>query len=253
MKIISWNVNGLRAVYRKGFLDWLIRSRADIVCLQEIKAQKKQLPRKLVKLKHYFPYFNSGRRKGYSGVAVYTKKKPLKIERSLGLEQFDREGRLLRLKFPDFSLLNFYLPHGGRDKGKLGYKLAVYKQLFKYLKKNQQERLILAGDFNIAHQEIDLARPKENKNNIMFTPVERKQVDRLIELGFNDSFRLFHPRSKKYTWWPYAYNARKRNLGWRIDYIFASQKLIMRIKDAFILTKIKGSDHCPIGIKLTIN
>lgn len=250
MKIISWNVNGLRAVYKKNFLEWLKKSKADIVCLQEIKIQSEQLPFDLVKPSNFFSYFNSASKKGYSGVAVYTKTKPLKIETSLSLERFDHEGRFLKLKFPDFDLINLYLPHGGRQKENLDYKLEAYDYLFKYLKRQEKQKLVLIGDFNIAHQEIDLARPKQNKNNIMFTQEERKQIDRLINLDFTDSFRQFHQEGGNYTWWPYFANARQRNLGWRIDYAFISKTLIPNLEDAFILSEIKGSDHCPIGIEI---
>ena len=250
MKILSWNVNGIRAVYKKGFLDWLKKSRADIVCLQETKAQKEQLPFDLTQPKNYHSYFNSAARKGYGGVAIYTKEKPSKIESNLGLKRFDQEGRLLKLQFPHFILINLYLPHGGRKKENYGYKLEVYEQLIKYLRKTRREKILLIGDFNIAHQEIDLARPKDNVKNIMFTPKERKQIDRIIKLGFIDSFRKFHEEGGHYTWWAYIRNCRERNIGWRIDYAFASKSLTPKLRKAFILPKVKGSDHCPIGIKL---
>lgn len=265
MKIISWNVNGLRAVYKnlslrsrtllpkgskRNFLKWLQKSKADIVCLQEIKALSEQLQPELIKPKNYYSYFNSAVKKGYSGVAVYAKEKPIKIERKIGMKRFDEEGRILKLEYPNFVLINLYLPHGGRQKENLDYKLKVYKKLFNYLKKFGNKKIIIAGDFNIAHQEIDLARPKQNKNNIMFTSRERKQIDKIIKLGFTDTFRKFHKKGGQYTWWPYFVNARERNLGWRIDYIFTSKILIPKLKKAFILSKIKGSDHCPIGIEM---
>jgi len=173
MKIISWNVNGIRAVYRKNFFKWMRKTNPDILCLQEIKAQKEQIPEELVKPKGYYAYFNFAERKGYSGVAIYTRRKPLKIEYKLGLKRFDQEGRILKLKYPDFTLINVYLPHGGRQKENLGYKLEVYNYLFRYLKNVRSKNIILIGDFNIAHQDIDLARPRQNRNNIMFTPEER--------------------------------------------------------------------------------
>jgi len=250
MKIISWNVNGLRAVCKKGFLGWLGKTNADIICLQEIKIQPEQLPSDLINPKNYYSFFNFANKKGYSGVAVYVKKKPLSIEKKLGMERFDKEGRILRLEFPDFILINIYIPHGGRQKENLDYKLEVYGYLLNYLKKVENKNIILIGDFNIAHQEIDLARPKGNKNNTMFTPEERKQIDKIIELGFVDTFRKFHKDGGHYTWWPYAFNARQRNLGWRIDYAFVSKPLIPKLKNAFILNKVPGSDHCPIGIEI---
>lgn len=250
MKILSWNVNGLRAVYKKNFLEWLKSSGAEIVCLQETKIQAEQLPFDLAKPSNFFSYFNSASKKGYSGVAIYTKTKPLKIETSLGLERFDQEGRFLKLKFPDFDLINLYLPHGGRQKENLDYKLKVYHHLLTYLDRLKSKKIVVIGDFNIAHQEIDLARPKQNQKNIMFTPKEREQLVQLIKLGFIDSFRQFHQEGEHYTWWPYFANARERNLGWRIDYTFVSKKLISKLKDAFILPEVHGSDHCPVGIEI---
>ncbi|OGZ32256.1 MAG: exodeoxyribonuclease III [Candidatus Portnoybacteria bacterium RBG_13_40_8] len=250
MKIVSWNVNGIRAVYRKNFLGWLEKTNADIVCLQEVKIQTEQLPPDLANPKNYYSFFNFANKKGYSGVAVYVRKKPLSIENKLGVERFDTEGRILKLKFPKFLLINIYLPHGGRQKENLKYKLKAYQQLLNYLKKIRNKNIILIGDFNVAHQEIDLARPNSNKNNIMFTPKERKQIDKIIEFGFADSFRKFHKDNGHYTWWPYAFNARERNLGWRIDYAFISKSLAPKIKNAFILDKVPGSDHCPIGIEI---
>lgn len=248
MKLITWNVNGIRSVYKKGFLELAEKIGADIVCLQEIKADESKIPEDLVKMDGYFAYFNSAEKKGYAGTAVFTKIKPNKIIRKIGFERFDSEGRFLRLDFDDFILLNIYLPHGGRQKENLGYKLEAYDCLLKYLKRLKNKNVILAGDFNIAHSEIDLERPKSNKNNIMFTLEERAQLDRLEDLGFIDSFRKFNQEGGNYTWWPYMANARERNLGWRIDYVFVSASLRPKLKNAFILSDIFGSDHCPAGI-----
>jgi len=250
MKIVSWNVNGIRAIYKKGFLDWLITTNADIVCLQEIRAQKEEIPADLLEPKNYYSYFNPAVKKGYAGVAVYTKEKPLKVVNKLGLKRFDQEGRILILEYPHFTLINLYTPHGGRQKENLNYKLEVHKYLLNYLKRIKNKNVILIGDFNIAHQEIDLARPKQNKNNIMFTQEERKQIDKIINLGFIDSFRVFNKKSGNYTWWPYFVNARERNLGWRIDYTFVSKKLSSKLKSALVLNKVMGSDHCPIGLEI---
>ena len=251
MKIISWNVNGLRAVYRRNFLDWLGEANAEIVCLQETKVQTEKIPPDLVKPNNYHSYFNSSTvKKGHAGVAVYTKEKPLTGKYNLDLERFDKEGRIVQLEYSDFTLINLYLPHGGRQKENLKYKLEVYDRLINYLGEIKDKNLILAGDFNVAHEEIDLARPKHNLNNIMFTSEERRQIDRIIELGFTDTFRKFHQESGNYTWWPYFANARERNVGWRIDYIFTSETLTPKIKDAFILSNVRGSDHCPIGIEI---
>ncbi len=264
MKIISWNVNGLRAVYKKGFLGWLKKSGANVVCLQEIKAQMDKVPAELINPAGYFSFYNPARKKGYSGTAVFTKQKPLKVINKMGLARFDNEGRILRLDYPDFVLINLYLPHGGRDKGNLGYKLEVYRKLLNYLTKTHltpalsstkergQKRIVLIGDFNIAHEEIDLARPKQNQKNIMFTSEERSQIDKLVKMGFTDTFRQLHPNEKKYTWWPYFANARQRNLGWRIDYSFVSKKLAFKLKRAEILTVVAGSDHCPIAVEINL-
>lgn len=250
MKILSWNVNGLRAVIKKGFFDSLQKEKPDIICLQEIKTQPENLSNESIHWSGYFSFFNSALKKGYSGVAVYTKQKPLMIKNKLGLRRFDEEGRFLELHYPNFILMNFYLPHGGRQKENLDYKIEVYKKLFQYLKKMKNKKLILIGDFNVAYQEIDLARPKQNKNNIMFTPKEREQIDKILNLGFVDSFRKFRKDGGHYTWWPYFANARQRNLGWRIDYTFVSKNLIKRVKKSFILSQVYGSDHCPVGIEV---
>jgi len=250
MKIISWNVNGIRAVYRKNFFKWMKKTNPDILCLQEIKAQKGQIPEELIKPEGYYSYFNFAERKGYSGVAVYTKKRPSKVEYKLGLKRFDQEGRILKLKYSDFTLINLYFPHGAHDKRNLVYKLKVYNRLINFLKRIRDKNIILIGDFNIAHKEIDLARPKDNKNNIMFTSGERRQIDRIIKLGFIDTFRKFNKKGKNYTWWSYKFNAKERNLGWRLDYIFVSKTIISKIKKSFILNKVIDSDHCPIGIEI---
>lgn len=253
MKIISWNVNGLRGIYQRNFLRNFKKINADFFCLQETKAQIEQLPTELLNQKRYYPYFNSAIRKGYGGVAIYTKKKPLKINSQIGLKRFDEEGRFLELDYSNFILINVYLPHGGRDKSNLGYKLKAYDYFIKYLKSKIDKKVILVGDFNIAHEEIDLARPKQNQNNIMFTLKERSQIDRLIKVGFSDSFRIFNKKGGNYTWWPYFANARKRNLGWRIDYIFISNSLNTKLKKASILNKIMGSDHCPTEIDINLS
>jgi exodeoxyribonuclease-3 len=206
----------------------------------------------LLKPKNFFFYFNCGKRKGMWGVGVLTKEKPIELRSKMGIERFDNEGRFLELKYPRFTLINFYAPHGGRQKENLNYKLEVYEEFLKYLKERKNENLIIAGDFNIAHREIDLARPKENENNTMFTSREREKIEKLIKLGFVDAFRYFHKDGGNYTWWPYSFNARERNLGWRIDYIFVSKSLISKLKDAFIMKEVKGSDHYPIGIEIFI-
>ncbi|NQU82477.1 MAG: exodeoxyribonuclease III [Parcubacteria group bacterium] len=260
MRIISWNVNGIRAVYKKGFLDWFRKADTDIVCLQEIKAKPEQVPVDLQNIPGYFSYFNSATRPGYSGTAVFTKKKPISVEQGIGLKRFDEEGRVLKLKFPKFTLFNFYIPNGGRNEKDMESKLDSYEYLLDYLKQVEARPRpelgeggprILVGDFNVAHQEIDLARPRENKKNTGFTLPERKKIDELIKIGFIDSFREFYPnKTGAYTWWSHFANARARNIGWRIDYCFVSKNLKSKLKKAFILPKVMGSDHCPIGIDI---
>jgi exodeoxyribonuclease-3 len=249
MKVISWNVNGLRAVYKRNFLKWFRSADADFICLQEIKVQKENLPPELINIDKFNAFFNFAQKPGYSGVAIYARKRPMKISYNLGLKRFDDEGRFIALEYPGFSLINVYLPHGGRGKENLGYKLEVYKFLISYLKRLKDKKIILIGDFNVAHQEIDLARPKQNKDNIMFTPKEREQLDKIVDLGFTDTWRMFHKEVNSFTWWPYFANARARNLGWRIDYCFTTRSLAPKVKKAFILSDVMGSDHCPVGIE----
>lgn len=251
MTIYSWNVNGLRSAHRNDFLGWLKKTKPDIVCLQEIKIQEDQIPAEITGIKGYEQYYNTGTRKGYAGVAVYTKIKPNKVTTVLGAERFDREGRFLRLDFDDFILIALYIPQGARDQRDMGYKLEMYDLLLKYLTKLKNKRVVVIGDLNIAHTELDLARPKQNIKNTMFTSAEREQLDRLEKLGFVDTFRIFNKEGGNYSWWPYFANARERNLGWRIDYAFVSKSLVSSIKKAFITPAVKGSDHCPIGIQVS--
>ncbi len=251
MKIISWNINGIRSIINKDELKNLLKQKADFYCFQELKAQEENIPKKLYNIKNYNFYTNCGHKKGHSGVGILTSQKPLKVETKLGFKQFDDEGRFLLLEFKEFIIINFYVINGGRKKEQLDYKLKFYKHFFtKYLPKLKHKNIILVGDFNIAHKEIDLARPKENQNNIMFTKEERAQIDKLLSLNFIDTFRHFSEKSDQYTWWPYFRDARNRNLGWRIDYCFVSKPLLSKLKKAFILEKQMGSDHCPTGIEI---
>ena len=253
MKIISWNVNGIRSVTGKNELPKLLEQKADFYCFQELKAQEQDIPNEFLNIKNYHLYLNCGERKGYSGVGILTNQQPLLVETKIGFEQFDSEGRFLMLEFKDYILINFYIINGARDKTNMDYKLNFYKYLLaKYLPKLKNKNLILTGDFNIAHTEIDLARPKENKNNTMFTPEERKQIDQLLNLDFIDTFRYLNEEGDNYTWWPYFANARDRNLGWRIDYCFVSKSLLPKLVDAFILPNQLGSDHCPVGVSINL-
>lgn len=251
MKIISWNVNGIRSVFKTTFRSWLAAQDADIVCLQETKADYKELADEFSQIEGYYLYSNSSSvRKGHAGVAVYTKAKPLSVETRLGIERFDDEGRCLKLTFEDFILFNFYIPHGGRDKENLPYKLELYEKLLALLAPLAVKPVILGGDFNIAHTELDVYFAKQNQNNIMFTKEEREQITRLLGLGYTDIFRYKYPEKKAYTWWPYANNLRERDIGWRIDYFFVTKQLVPLISDAFTQRESLGSDHGPCGIIL---
>ncbi|NTU69993.1 exodeoxyribonuclease III [bacterium] len=249
LKIISWNVNGIRAVHKKGFIGFIKKEKPDILCLQEIKAVQSQFPDELFDL-GYKVLVNSADKKGYSGVSTFIKNESYIVNMEFGNKRFDSEGRFIELTLGDFSLVNFYIPQGGRDKINVPYKLEIYEKLFSYIKKIKNKNIILIGDFNIAHQELDLARPKQNKNNTMFTQEERRQIDKLLELGFIDSFRQLNKNGESYTWWPYFADARNRNLGWRIDYAFISKAFSKHLKNAYILKEVRGSDHAPIVLEI---
>ncbi|MDB5259458.1 MAG: Exodeoxyribonuclease [Candidatus Taylorbacteria bacterium] len=260
MKLVSWNVNGIRSVFRTTFKEWMKQSDADIICLQEVKADSAELSDEYTKIDGYYAYFNSSSlKKGHSGTAVYTKMKPLKVETKLGICRFDDEGRCIKLTFANFILYNFYIPHGDRDKHDVPYKLGVYEQLLKILQSNadvcadgSRKPVILAGDFNIAHTDLDVYYAKQNEGNTMFTPEERSTLGRLIDLGHVDAFRYKYPEKKAYTWWPYTYGLRERDIGWRIDYFFVSTMLAPLIQDAFMQREVLGSDHGPHGIVLDL-
>lgn len=250
LNILSWNVNGIRSVNRNGFIGFLKEHSPDILCIQEIKSNKKDIPPELTSSFTYKTYWNPAEKKGYSGTAIFTKEKPIKVEYNLGMERFDKEGRSIMVEYQNFILFNLYLPHGGREKENIPYKLDAYRHFLKTIKNIKEKPIILCGDFNIAHKEIDLARPKDNMNNTMFTNEERVCIDSIIKESFTDTFRMFNKESKNYTWWPYMKDLRERNIGWRIDYIFVSDSLKSKVKTASILKEVKGSDHCPIGIEI---
>lgn len=247
MKIVSWNVNGLRAAIRKGFLDWFKKSDADIICLQELRAETHELPPEIVNPEGYFTWFNpSGIKKGHSGTVILSKTNPISVELSIGIDRFDAEGRVIKAIFPKFTLLNLYIPQGGRQKENMGYKLSSVDRLIDSLPNGRKENVIISGDWNIAHKEIDLARPRENRDNTCFTEPERARIDALIKKGFVDSFRSQNPDSVgHYTWWSQIGNCRAKNIGWRVDYIFASERLAKNISSAYLLPEVTGSDHCP--------
>jgi len=252
MRLLSWNVNGLRAIYRKNFLEWFDSEQADIYCIQETKSHLDQLPKKLIERPDYRGYFAQAERKGYSGVALWSKVKPEKVSYELGLPRFDKEGRLIKAEYRNFILFNVYFPNGKASKERLQYKMDYYETFLKRMADLLREgkKIIICGDVNTAHQEIDLARPKENEKISGFLPIEREWIDRLIKLGFIDTFRHFHPEPGQYSWWDYKTRARERNVGWRIDYFFISNNLKDNLKSAFIQSEVTGSDHCPIGIDL---
>ena len=255
MKLISFNVNGIRASYKKGALEELFKLNADIIGIQETKSTPDQLSEEIISPKGYISYFDSAKeRKGYSGVAVYTKVKPVKVEYGLGKDEYDIEGRCLTLHFKDFAFVTAYFPNGGRDEEHFRFKLRYYDMFLKHVQKLEKKytKIVFCGDLNVAHNEIDLARPKENSNQIGFLPIERAWVDKVEEAGFIDTFRSLHPKTVKYSWWDMKTFSRDRNVGWRIDYIFVSKLLIKKVKKAEILTDFKGSDHAPVFLDLDI-
>jgi len=252
MKIYSWNVNGIRSVQKKGFIDWLNAESPDILCLQETKALPEQLAPELVEIEGYQNVWNSAARKGYSGVAVYYKLQPQSIRFSTGIEKFDREGRILILGFEDYTLLNIYFPNSGRGDERLSFKLEFYRHIIEFCEglKIQGKRLIICGDFNTAHQDIDLKNPKSNRNSPGFLQVERDMLDEFLSKGFVDVFRHIYPDRADYTWWDYRTRARERNAGWRIDCFYVTPDLLHRIRDCVHHSQVEGSDHCPIALIL---
>ncbi len=249
MKLISWNVNGLRAVYKKGFLDFFNEINADIFCIQETKMQEGQIT---LELEKYEQYFNYAVRKGYSGTAVFTKIKPEKVTYGIGIEEHDQEGRVITLEFKNFYLVNCYTPNSGRELARLEYRM-IWEDAFKeYLKKiDKNKPIIICGDLNVAHKEIDLKNPKTNRKNAGFTDEERNKISNLLASGFTDSYRKLYPdKENAYTWWSYMGNAREKNIGWRIDYFLTSDRISSKIKETYIFNEIMGSDHCPVGLEI---
>ena len=251
MKIISWNVNGIRAVERKNALDWFKEQQPDILCIQETKAMKEQLSKNLTEPQGYHAFFHSAEKKGYSGTAIYTREKPVSISTSVGVDEFDAEGRVLNVEFEDFSLFNVYFPNGRAKPERLVYKLEFYDRFLEVIDQaRKQKPVIFCGDLNTAHKPIDLAHPKENEINSGFLPIEREWIDKVVQHNYIDTFRHFDDSPEKYSWWDYKTRARERNVGWRLDYFFVSKELLPQLKDAFIMSEIMGSDHCPVGIEI---
>lgn len=254
MQLISWNVNGIRSAYRKGFLDWFRQQNPDIFCVQETKAQMDVLPHDLLNIQGYYSVFSSAEKKGYSGVALYSKVKPLTIKTGLGIQKFDHEGRTIIADYGDFVLFNIYFPNGQMSAERLKYKLGFYDAFLDVVDALDREgrNIIVCGDVNTAHREIDLARPKENENISGFLPIERAWIDKFIRHGWIDTLRMYHPEPELYTWWSMRTRARDRNIGWRIDYFFVNERFRKHVKDAFILPEVQGSDHCPIGLDIAL-
>lgn len=252
MKITTWNVNGIRAALGKGMRDFILLSQPDIVCLQEIKARPEQIDDSLREIPGYTSIWNPAQRPGYSGVAVYTKIPPHETVLGLGEERFDVEGRVIRMRFEKFTLYNIYFPNGQRGKDRVDYKLEFYACLLEECRRllEKGENVIITGDFNTAHNDIDLANPKENEKTSGFLPEEREWIDIYLKNGFKDVFRELYPDVVKYTWWTYRVNARARNIGWRLDYYLTSDSFTADVKDVIVHDGIMGSDHCPVSLIL---
>ena len=252
LRILSWNVNGLRAVHKKGFLQWLSEENPDILCLQETKASEDQLPVGLKNIEGYQAYFASGERKGYSGVAIYTKNQPQQVLATFPVESFTKEGRVLGADYGEFVLFSVYFPNGKSSSERLEYKMDFYDDFLGYVEGVRQggKHVIICGDVNTAHKEIDLARPKANEKISGFLPQERAWIDKLLDHGYVDTLRMFNQEPEQYSYWDQMTRARDRNVGWRIDYFFVDEAFRHRVKEGFILADVMGSDHCPVGIEI---
>ena len=248
MKLVSWNVNGVRAVYQKGFKEIFNNFNADIFCIQETKMQEGQLD---LTMEGYHVYLNSAERKGYSGTAVWTKIKPISVSKGIGIEEHDKEGRVLTLEYNEFYLVNVYTPNSKRELERLEYRVVWENEFRKYLKKLEKNKpVILCGDLNVAHKELDVKNDKSNRNSAGFTDEERREFQNLLNENFVDTFRVFYPDKEKFSWWSYFGKAREKNVGWRIDYFVVSEVLKNKLKDAEIHDQVFGSDHCPVSIDI---
>lgn len=250
MKILAWNVNGIRSVSKKGFAEWLAAESPDILCLQEVKANFDQIPQDVREPKGYKTYFHAGIRKGYSGTAIYTKEEPKFVTNGLGIEEFDNEGRVLSADYGDFVLITAYFPNSQPERARLDYKLRFCAAMQSHLDElvKQGRHVILCGDYNVAHKPIDLARPDENEDSPGYYIEERNWMDGFIAAGYVDTFRRACQEPDRYSWWSYRTRARERNVGWRIDYHCVNPGFADKVKDAYILPEVHGSDHCPVGI-----
>jgi exodeoxyribonuclease-3 len=251
MKLISWNVNGIRACINKGFKDFFNEIDADIFCIQETKCQKNQID---LEFKGYTSYWNSAEKKGYSGTAIFTKQKPISVTYGIGIEEHDKEGRVITLEFEKFYMINIYTPNSKRELERLEYRQIWEDEIRKYmLKLNENKPVIMCGDLNVAHKEIDLKNPKTNRHNAGFTDEERNKMTELLDAGFVDTFRVLYPEKENaYSWWSYMGHAREKNVGWRIDYFIVSKSIENCIKEAKIHSEILGSDHCPVELEIDI-
>ncbi len=249
MKLISWNVNGIRACLNKGFAGSFKQLDADIFCLQETKCQPEQVD---LEFEGYTSYWNSAEKKGYSGTAIFTKQKPLNVTYGIGIEEHDKEGRVITLEFEKFYMVDIYTPNSKRELERLDYRQVWEDEIRKYLLKlNETKPVIMCGDLNVAHEEIDLKNPKTNRHNAGFTDEERQKMTELLDSGFIDSFRYLYPdKENAYSWWSYMGHAREKNVGWRIDYFIVSKSIENEIKEATIYPEIIGSDHCPVGLEI---
>ena len=256
MKLVSWNVNGLRAVINKGFEKFFKEINADIFCIQETKMQEEQIDESIKQIfKEYNSYWNSAEKKGYSGTAIFTKKKPNKVTYGIGIEEHDKEGRVITLEFDNFYLVDCYTPNSKRELERLEYRMIWEDEFRKYLiELNKTKPVVICGDLNVAHKEIDLKNPKTNRRNAGFTDEEREKMTELLDSGFVDTFRYLYPeKTDMYTWWSYMFKAREKNAGWRIDYFIVSESIKDKIKESYIYSNIMGSDHCPVGVDLNID
>lgn len=251
MKLISWNVNGLRACIGKGFTEFLLAEDADLFCVQETKLQEGQIA---LELPGYHQYWNYAEKKGYSGTAVFTKTEPLSVSYGMGIEEHDHEGRMITLEYPDHYFLTVYTPNSQRELTRLNYRMRWEEDFLAYLQKLEEKKpVVFCGDLNVAHQEIDLKNPKTNHKNAGFTDQERAKFTALTEAGFIDTFRYFYPDLEgAYSWWSYQFSARAKNAGWRIDYFLVSDSLTEKLQDAVIYKDVLGSDHCPVGLSIDL-
>lgn len=255
MKLVSWNVNGLRAVVTKGFENFFKEINADVFCVQETKMQEEQLDDNIRKIfDGYYSYWNSAEKKGYSGTAVFSKIKPINVTYGIGIEEHDREGRVITVEYEKFYLVNCYTPNAKRELERLDYRMIWEDEFRKYLLKlNETKPVVLCGDLNVAHEEIDLKNPKTNRGNAGFTDEEREKMTQLLSSGFTDSFRYLYPdKAGVYSWWSYMFKAREKNAGWRIDYFIVSKSIEEKIKESYIFSEVMGSDHCPVGLDLEL-